>query len=57
MPYSKDFSKLLGSLTEEYLNEEVPNKYRKRYGKVYDKKDIKSFAFAVAKSRGIKIDK
>jgi len=56
MPYTQSFKKLLGSLEEEYLNEEVPKKYQKRYGKIYDKKDIKSFGFAIAKSRCIKID-
>lgn len=57
MPYSKSFKKLLGSLEDEYLGDEVPLKYRKKYGKRYDKKDIKSFGYALAKSRGIKIDK
>lgn len=57
MPKSKGFKKLLGSMTEEYLGDPVPKKYQNRYGKTYDKSDIKSFAYAVAKSKGIKIDK
>jgi hypothetical protein len=54
MPESKAFKKLKKSLTENYLGEPVPKQYQKKYGKRYDKKDIKSFAFAVAKSKGIK---
>ena len=57
MPYSKDFLKLMSNVEETYLGKEVPKQYRKRYGKRYDKKEIKPLAFAIAKSRGIKIDK
>jgi hypothetical protein len=57
MPYSKSFSKLWKNVVDTYLGEEVPSRYRKKYGKRYDKKETKSIAFAIAKSRGIKIDK
>lgn len=56
MPFTKDFRKLLGSVEETYLGEDVPKKYRKRYGKIYNKKDIQQLAMAIAKSKGIKID-
>ena len=57
MPYTKDFSKLLKNLDMEYLGAPVPKKYQERYGKRYDKKDVKSFAYAVAYSKGIKVHK
>lgn len=56
MPTSKAFKKLKENLMNEYLGDPVPSEYQNRYGKRYDKKDIKSFAYAVAKSRGIKIE-
>lgn len=56
MPKTKVFKELLGSMEEEYLGEPVPKKYQNRYGKRYDKKDVISFAYATAKSKGIKID-
>jgi hypothetical protein len=57
MPTTTAFKKIKASLTSNYLNKPVPKEYQNRYGKRYDKKDIKSFAYAVAKSRGIKIDR
>lgn len=57
MPHTKSFKELLGSMEGEYLGKPVKKKYQKRYGKVYDKKEVKSFAYAVAKSKGIRIDK
>lgn len=56
MPLTKDFKKLLGSMEGEYIGKKVPKQYQNRYGKTYDKKDVKSFSYAVAKSKGIKID-
>jgi hypothetical protein len=57
MPYSESFNKLFKNVKEQYLGEPVKGKYIKKYGKRYDKKELKSIAFAIAKSRGIKIDK
>ena len=57
MPHSKAFKQLLESTRKTYLYKDVPNKYKKRYGKTYDKKEIKSVAIAIAKSRGLKIDR
>lgn len=57
MPKTKEFHKIERSLSLEYLGKKVPTKYQDRYGKVYDKKDIKSFSYAVAKSRGIKTER
>lgn len=57
MPYSDSFKKLLESTRKNYLYKDVPAKFRKRYGKKYDKKEVKQVAFAIAKSKGIKIDK
>ena len=54
MPESKAFKKLKSSLSEEYLGKKVPKEYQSKYGKRYDKKDIKSFSFAVSRKKGIK---
>jgi len=55
MPFTKGFKELLSSLEETYLGEKVPKQYQKKYGKMYDKKDIEKLGFAIAKSKGIKI--
>ena len=57
MPFTSDFKKLLENVEETYLGEKVPKQYRKKYGKRYDKKEIKPLAFAIAKSKKIRIDK
>lgn len=57
MPYTKAFKDLFKSVENTYLGETVPKQYRKRYGKIYNKKDIEPLAFAIARSRGIKIDR
>jgi hypothetical protein len=57
MPHSKVFRELLKNLEKEYLGKPVPKKYQKKFGKRYDKDEIKSLGYAVAKSRKIKIDK
>ena len=56
MPTTKTFKKLLASVEDTYLGDEVPKQYKKRYGKIYNKKDIEPLAISIAKSRGIKID-
>lgn len=57
MPYTKDFTKLLGNVKKTYLGKKVPKKYQSQYGKRYDKKEVKSLSYAIAKSKGIKIDR
>jgi hypothetical protein len=57
MPTTEAFDKLLKSMKKEYLGEKVPEKYKKQYGTMYNKKDVLSFAIATAKSKGIPIDK
>lgn len=57
MPKSKDFYKLRKSVRNTYLGKPVPRKYRERYGKKYDLEDVDRVVFAIAKRRGIKIDK
>jgi len=56
MPFTQDFNKLLRSVEKTYLGEDVPKQYRKRYGKIYNKKEIEPLARVIAKSKGIKID-
>jgi len=56
MPRTKEFIKLQKAIKAEYLGKPVPKKYQKRYGKRYDLKDVKSLAFAIAKTKKIKID-
>ena len=57
MPYTKTFKKLLDRVERTYLGKPVPKKYQNRYGKKYDLGEIKSFAYAIAKSKNIKIDR
>ena len=57
MPNTKAFNELMKSVKHTYLGEDVPKQFRKRYGKIYNKKDLKPLAIAIAKSKGIKIDK
>lgn len=54
MPFTKDFKKLLASVEGEYLDKPVPKKYRKEYGKRYDKKELKVVAIKIANKLGIK---
>jgi hypothetical protein len=55
MPYTNNFKKLLSATKSEYLGKKVPKKYQKRYGKVFDSKETKSVAFAIANKNKIKI--
>lgn len=57
MPKTKEFKKLLSSVERTYLGKPVKKEYQKRYGKLYDEDEMESVAIAIAKSRGIKIDK
>lgn len=57
MPYTKEFKKLLEITEDTYLGKKVPKQYKNKYGKIYDKGEVKSVGYAIAKSRGIKIDK
>lgn len=57
MPKTKGFKKLISSVKDTYLGKSVPSKYQKKYGKRYDSSEVKSIAYAIAKSRGISIDK
>jgi hypothetical protein len=54
MPYTKKFEKLLKSTTKFYTGKKVPLKYRKRYGKVYSKKEAQSVAFAIGRKKGFR---
>jgi len=56
MPYTDEFKKLIKSTRKSYLGKDVNPKYRKKCGKKYDKKEVKSIAYAIAKVRGIKTD-
>ena len=55
MPYTKDFKKLIKNVKKTYLGKEVKQKYRSKYGKIYDLDEIESIAFGIAKNKGIKI--
>ena len=56
MTYTPSFKKLLKSMKKEYSGKQVPEEYQKKYGTMYNKKDVLSFATATAKSKGIIID-
>jgi len=55
MPESKEFIKLKREIKKWYLGKEVPKKYQIIYGKKYGEKDVERIAFAIAKSKKIKI--
>jgi len=57
MPYTTAFNKLFKEMKKEYLGEDVPKKYVKKYGTMYNKKDVLQFAIATAKKKRIPIDK
>ena len=57
MPKTKAFKKLEKNVEETYWGEKVPKKYKKDYGKIYNKKDLEQVSIRIAKSRGIKIDR
>ena len=52
MPKTKKFIKLLREVKEQYLGKRVPVKYRKKYGKIYDKDEVKSIAYSIGKKLG-----
>ena len=55
MPKSKEFKQIIKNVKSTYLGKPVKTKYQKKYGKIYDEDEIESVAFAIAKSRGVKI--
>ena len=57
MPRSKAFNKLFENVKKSYLGNKVPKQFQSIYGKKYNKKEMKQLAIAIAKSRGIKIEK
>lgn len=57
MSKSKAFKEILKNVKSTYLGKRVKPKYRKKYGSVYDLDEMESIAFAISKSRGIKVDK
>lgn len=56
MPKTKDFKKLMKNVEKTYLGKKVPSKYQSKYGKLYDEDEMESVAYAIAHSRGVKID-
>ena len=56
MPFSKKFKSLISNLEETKIGEPVPKKLQARFGKVFDKDEIVSLAFGIARSKNIKID-
>jgi hypothetical protein len=40
---------------EQYLGKKVPKQYQKKYGKRYDESEVEEIAYAIAKSKGIKV--
>lgn len=55
MAYTKSFKELMKNVEKTYLGNPVKKEYQIKYGKKYDKKEIKEVAFGIAKSKGIKI--
>lgn len=57
MPYTKEFKQILRNTKKTYLGKEPSQRYKKRYGLEYDSAETKSIAYAIANSKGIKIDR
>lgn len=57
MPLTKDFLKFEKRIEREYLGKPVPASFTKKYGKKYNKKDIRPLSYAIAKSLNIQIEK
>jgi len=57
MTYTYEFKKLRARIEKNYLGKPVPTRFLKTYGKKYNKNDILPLTYAIAKSRGIQIDK
>jgi len=55
MPKSRKFRKLLKNVKRQYLGKKVPEKYRKKYGRRYDKKETESIAYAIGRSKGWRV--
>ena len=56
MSKTKAFEAIFEGVKETYLGEDVPTIYQKRFGKIYNVKDIEPLAMRIARSRGIRID-
>lgn len=52
MPKSKKFKRLLKAAEKYYVGKEVPVKFQGKYGKVYDKEEARSVAYAIARKLG-----
>ena len=52
MPKTKKFKKLIMAVKKQYLGKSVPEKFQKKYGKIYDEDEVKSIAYAIGKKLG-----
>lgn len=57
MPFTSQFKKLKARVEESYLGDPVPTRFKKEFGKKYNKKDILPLAIKISKSRGVQIEK
>jgi len=57
MPYAKTFLGLLENVEDTYLGKTPKKKWQKKYGKRYDKSEIKQIAYGIATKNKIRIDK
>ena len=55
MPKSEKFRKLVRSMKKTYLGKRVPEKYQKRYGKLYDADEAEEIAYATGKKLGWRV--
>lgn len=55
MPKSKAFKHLIKGVEKYYTGKPVPMKYRPKYGVRYSRMEAKQVAYAIAKSRGMKV--
>jgi len=55
MPLTSEFKQLKKNVKKTYLGKQVPKQYQGKYGKRYNPGETTSIAYAIAKSRRIKI--
>ena len=53
MPETKKQKKIFRSIVKFYKGKPVPEKWQKRYGTKYQKKEAEEIAYAIMKSKGM----
>ena len=57
MPLTEKFKRFEKRIEESFLGKPVPTRQLKEFGKIFNKKDIRTLAIKIAHSKGIQIEK